>query len=202
MQTLAVFAYVSVLNEEEYEARLSVLPEPIRVRVKKNGAASLGAWTLFSRMMKELGVRDLRLSILPQGRPVLAGKGPMFSLSHSGDFALCCVGDGPLGADVERLRQPRRSLIRRALSEQERSWLSDQPEETAAFARLWTRKESLVKACSTGFDREPSQVQVCPGAPVFYRGADWFFSEQSFPGAAACVCTLAPEEVLWRQAEL
>ena len=98
--------------------------------------------------------------------------------------------------------QPRRSLIRRALSEQERSWLSDQPEETAAFARLWTRKESLVKACSTGFDREPGQVQVCPGAPVFYRGADWFFSEQSFPGAAACVCTLAPEEVLWRQAEL
>lgn len=74
-----------------------------------------------------------------------------FSVTHSGGLALIAVTRmGPVGIDVERLREiPRAAAIaRRVLGESEAAALTAMhgAERDAHFLRLWTRWEAVVKA--------------------------------------------------------
>ena len=60
-----------------------------------------------------------------------------FSISHSGNFALCAIDFFPVGADIEFIRPVSSALIRRVCGELEA--------QAADFFTLWVLKESLVK---------------------------------------------------------
>ncbi|GAA1729790.1 4'-phosphopantetheinyl transferase superfamily protein [Streptomyces yatensis] len=93
----------------------------------------------------------------PHGRPALAGEDSLhFSLSHSGDAALCAVAGVPVGADVEE-RDPERTGTRLTgligqLHPQERAAIDALPEElrAEAFLGCWVRKEAYLKGIGTG----------------------------------------------------
>lgn len=100
----------------------------------------------------------------PQGKPTLPG-GPEFNVSHSGDVVLIGVTDGiPIGVDVELVREKPRldAIARRFFSKSEADYLEalDSTQRTAAFFRLWTLKEALVKAIGTGIAGNLSQTEV------------------------------------------
>ena len=76
-----------------------------------------------------------------QGKPLTDGL--YLSISHSRGLAACAVADRPVGLDVELVRPaPRR--VWEHLSPEERSHAADD----AAFFRLWTAKEALLKPAS------------------------------------------------------
>jgi 4'-phosphopantetheinyl transferase len=78
-----------------------------------------------------------------------------FNLTHSADIALVAVSDGAeVGVDVEQLRPvPEMEGVAAshfAPEEQAALWSAPDGERLATFYRIWTRKESYVKATGVG----------------------------------------------------
>jgi 4'-phosphopantetheinyl transferase len=91
------------------------------------------------------------------GKPVVesAGPGVDFSLSHAGGLAAVAVSDRVVGLDVEDATAGVRPPAA-ALTERERAGCSDH----ADFARLWTRKEAVLKAVGKGLEIHPGRIEV------------------------------------------
>jgi 4'-phosphopantetheinyl transferase len=106
---------------------------------------------------RHLGLAPADVSIRegPHGKPLLAGDGPHFNVSHTHGIVAVAVRDAaPVGVDVEttRRRVPRTRLLRKALSDRERAALGT-PAAGAPARRLlevWTRKEAYVKGLGVG----------------------------------------------------
>ncbi|MEU6222008.1 4'-phosphopantetheinyl transferase superfamily protein [Streptomyces sp. NPDC047022] len=92
------------------------------------------------------------------GRPVVLGVpgAPQFSLSHSHGLALVVVAQSRVGADVQRVPSPGTAEVcLPTLHPAERRELSGlrEADRTAAFGRLWARKEAYLKGLGTGLAR-------------------------------------------------
>ncbi len=88
------------------------------------------------------------------GKPFLRGdSGVEFNVAHSGDFAIVAIARGrEIGVDIERI-QPEievESVAERYFFHEERTWLLSQPSRLESFYRLWTAKESVIKAAGLG----------------------------------------------------
>ncbi len=98
------------------------------------------------------------------GKPFLLGGGPAFNMSRSGAATLLATAGLEVGVDVEEVR-PRgklESVARRVQTAAEQAQWNRLPEDErlAAFFRLWTRKEALMKVTGEGFQRDPASFQV------------------------------------------
>ncbi|MDR0958753.1 MAG: 4'-phosphopantetheinyl transferase superfamily protein [Propionibacteriaceae bacterium] len=86
---------------------------------------------------------------------LLDADGLNVSLSHSGDFAVCALGRCPLGVDVERVRHLEPGVVTRFFDPREDTALRTLPAGSVhddAVVRLWTLKESVVKATHVGLE--------------------------------------------------
>jgi 4'-phosphopantetheinyl transferase len=104
----------------------------------------------------------------PQGRPYLAAPlpaAPDFNISHSGDLLLLGIATrGRIGVDVEGWvpgEGADRTPLWDTLSPRERAWTEVQHDPFAAFVRLWTRKEAIVKALGLGLPDDLAALDVC-----------------------------------------
>ena len=98
------------------------------------------------------------------GKPHLAD-GPYFNLSHSGDYALLAVDDGPVGVDIEKwetwFEDEWPAISRASFHENERVTLAKNETPSAgSFFDIWTLKESYVKMLGTGLSIEPASFAV------------------------------------------
>ena len=95
------------------------------------------------------------------GKPSLSGipSAPQFNVSHSGDCVLIGVSLGPCGVDVERshTRLSEHSIAERFFCPREVKWLR---RNQNGFLRLWTMKESVIKAVGRGLSIPLSDVDV------------------------------------------
>ncbi|HOY65815.1 MAG TPA: 4'-phosphopantetheinyl transferase superfamily protein [Candidatus Ozemobacteraceae bacterium] len=163
---------------------------------------------------RRLGVppESLVIDVEEGGRPRLRGPEPcLFSVSHSRDCLVIAIADtGRLGVDVEHSRPDTdiAAIVRRFFRPDEReAWDHlDEGSRTAAFLRLWTRKEAILKALGlglTGLDR----LSIDPGEalshPVRWLAGEpdaperwWCHSWSPAPGVLATLAaTACPTEV-------
>jgi len=107
---------------------------------------------------RHLGVppEQLRWTAGPHGKPELrgAGAGLRVNLSHSGGLCMVAVSDSrPVGVDIQSLvaDATARALARRYFPPLEARLVHDAAEgaPAALFARLWARKEAVVKAAGS-----------------------------------------------------
>ncbi len=182
--------YASVPGPETARAALPRLPRWRRERAEKiqNEAAfcrSVGAGLLYVRALETLGLDPGQpVEYLAAGKPVRAAGDVHFSLSHSGPFVLCALGDGPLGADIQEPRPVRLSMARR-FCPAERETLEALPSETRteALLRLWCRKEAWVKAESRERMLALDEYDVRDGS------GPWRFTDFSLPdGVLGSIC--------------
>jgi 4'-phosphopantetheinyl transferase len=107
---------------------------------------------------------ELTLIAGPEGKPMLPG-GPSFNLSHSEQHLLIGItADGRLGVDIE-VKKPipdALALARTHFADEEVAALCGLSAEElgAAFLRIWTRKESLLKALGTGLSLPLDHVSM------------------------------------------
>ena len=146
--------------------------------------------------------RDLPISRLAQGKPVLSDIPLEFNLAHSNDMAVIAVARRQVGVDIESLRTLPNAvdLAHRFFPEAEALYIRQLPERSRdiEFLRSWTRKEAYLKGCgvgltaplrsvSTGMDRSLDRAQsTCSeGNPASF----WKFAElqldPSYVGAVA-----------------
>ena len=151
------------------------------------------------------------------GKPMLKNQKIEFSISHSGKMVACGVNTGTqipfktavgdefeyflrlrggcdqkIGIDIEHIRDfPWERIAKRYFSEWEQKAIREAENPNAAFARIWTRKESYGKWTGRGLaelstidtENPPSQIR-------FYSKVDCFRGEYY----AVSVCYATSEE--------
>ena len=159
-------------------------------------------------MLEQLGRRRgavYTLTADPGGKPRLLADGMVspigISLSHSRERGLVAVAEeGEVGVDIERLRpmDDIDGIARAHMTVAEREWLLRQPpqQRDAAFLRLWTLKEAVVKATGEGLSRPLASIDIAveswPSARlVGLDGGEAPWLLRSFTPAAGHVGALA-----------
>jgi len=181
MRTKLYLAPCGALEDGALFARaLAAVPAARREKVLRlSGGArrlSLGAGLLLRRALAAEGLTAEDYSVDARGRPCFPSLPDFhFSLSHSGELAMCAVSAGPVGCDLERLRElDVLRLAGRVFHPEENAFLLSLPEaeRQAAFFRLWTCKESYMKALGLGFALPMNAFSVSLGGGPALRGAE------------------------------
>jgi len=186
------------------ECLASSLPVPrqeklARLREGQARRLSLGAGLLLVQALREEGLRPADYTVSSRGRPFFPSLPDFqFSLSHSGETAMCGVSAQPIGCDIEKARPFDVHLAERFFHPDEWAYLSSLPQDAReeGFFRLWTRKESYMKALGLGFSLPMSSFALCAdGTDALLSGGDgqrWFF--RSFTAEDDCYCAVCARD--------
>lgn len=97
----------------------------------------------------------LQLTYNLDGKPSLTDADIHFNLTHCDNLALLAVAAVPVGVDLERIRavDAMDAITMTTFTEDERQYLStiSQDRKIYTFFKLWTAKESVMKALGGGF---------------------------------------------------
>ena len=182
MDTKLYLADVRELADEALFARL--LPHVSAARQRKIEAfrhapsrrLSLGAGLLLNEALRREGLSAGEPCLTEYGKPFFPALPDFhFSLSHSGERVLCAVSASPVGCDIEEAKRYDPAIAQRFFHPDESALLFSLPEEeqTEAFYRLWTCKESFIKAIGLGLSLPLSDFAVgLTEPPTLTQGAD------------------------------
>ena len=128
------------------------------LRLRKDRNLSLGAGILIDSFLKGLGLseRKMNYGFVGNRKPVFIGLPEVhFSISHSDKIAIAAFSDSEIGCDVEKITKANLSLAKRFFCREEYDLLvkeEDPEKRDLLFFRLWTLKESFVKASGYGME--------------------------------------------------
>lgn len=168
-------------DEARFALWMDRMPETRREKVgafrfPEGRRLSLGAGILLYRALERRGIdgTGVRIGTEEYGRPVLTDYPEIhFSLSHSGRWAVCAVAADPVGCDVEEGGRGRAGIPERFFHPEEREMLAvirDPVEWNRAFTRVWTRKESYLKATGKGLTEPMSGFSTLGEVPGRWFG--------------------------------
>ena len=156
-------ADVTPLSDPDlFEAWMARMPESRKrkvtaMRFAEGQRQRLGVGILLFQALERLGIDGsaVRIAEGEFGQPYLADRPEIrFSLSHAGKWALCALSGAPVGCDAEETAGENRERIAdRFFHPEERDALAAEPDPTKRrllFTRIWTRKESYLKATGKG----------------------------------------------------
>jgi 4'-phosphopantetheinyl transferase len=99
----------------------------------------------------------------PHGKPYFKSKPDIhFSISHSGEMAMCALHDSPVGADIEKRRAVGAGVPERIMTAEELRLYSRSPDKQRMFFQVWTLKEAYVKYCGAGLSMSMASVTAYP----------------------------------------
>ncbi|MBO7663211.1 MAG: 4'-phosphopantetheinyl transferase superfamily protein [Clostridia bacterium] len=182
------------LNTDELQQKMPERMKKAARFVRENDRLlCLGGGLLMLRALGLKDEKDLRFGAYQ--KPSLPG-GKEFNLSHSGEWCLLAVsGDGPVGVDLEKPEEANLSVARSVYTDAELRWMEEAPLER--FHRLWTWKESVMKAPGLGLALEPKRFDVTPfirGDGVRIGEKMWFAFAGTLEGCPFSLCTGRPAE--------
>lgn len=142
---------------------------------------------------RDYGLAEVTVAKDEWGKPYLEDCPLFFNISHSGEYLAIAVSKEPVGVDIEGARVVKEGTIRKVVQPQEQELIGT--ERAHDFLRLWTLKESFLKAEGKGlripfgdyyFQRENGKYFV------IYHGqrAPWSFNieETVVDGYIVSVC--------------
>lgn len=127
-----------------------------RLYFRKDKNLSLGAAVLLDAMLREYGLTEAEMvyGTGSGGKPFFLNAPELrFSLSHSEEMVMACFSEAEIGCDIEKVRDIDLSIAERFFCRSEyEAILKNETCELRrdTFFRLWTLKESYVKALGTG----------------------------------------------------
>lgn len=89
------------------------------------------------------------------GKPYAKGLPVHFSVSHSGDIAVCAVSDSEIGIDIEKIRLVNHKASERFATENEQEYIRNNEN---GFFEIWTLKEAYFKCIGTGLGADIKKV--------------------------------------------
>ena len=158
----AFAAALASVSEERRERAL-------RLHFDRDKRLCVAAELLLRRALRDFGYTSEPVTVRGEyGKPYLRDShGVFFNLSHSGDHVLCAVADAECGCDIEQLRPAELRVAKRFFHPSEYALLSSKATaegQNELFFRLWTLKESYVKASGRGLSMPFDSLALCPGA--------------------------------------
>ena len=157
-------------STSEYHAAYQNLDDVKRARIektrqRKDRLRTVAADALARRMLGEaMGVppETIRFVYAENSKPSVAGGGYEFSISHSDEIVVVAIHEGPVGIDVEHIREVSPRLAKKYFCEDENVYVfGHKPRDvdfesmTAAdirmrFFEVWTAKEAYLKSIGEG----------------------------------------------------
>jgi 4'-phosphopantetheinyl transferase len=89
-----------------------------------------------------LGLRNETILRTDEGQPYIAGMDNHFSISHSGNFAVCAIDKCKIGIDIEEIRNIDIKAAKRFCNEKELEYVGN---DINRFFEIWTAKEATYK---------------------------------------------------------
>ena len=185
-------ADATVLKDEQLYRRLytgldvSRRAKADRFRFEKDKRLSVAAGALLQYALQMENVWEPSIDVTSNGKPYLVGQERLyFNLSHSEGMVMCAIAEKEVGCDVEKKAVLNRRLAEYVMTEYELDQiygLERDMKQQEMFFRLWTLKESYMKATGLGIGLEPKsfgmiarkdKVKVTP--PVDER--EFYFKE-------------------------
>ncbi len=129
-----------------------------RMRFDKDKRLSLGVGVLLARALHERGLAQYldEIAYSEYQKPYLPRYCDVhFNLSHSEERVMCAIGDAEIGCDVEYVNEIDMNIARKFFFDSEYETIASQSSPEArndVFYRLWTLKESFMKATGLGFN--------------------------------------------------
>jgi len=120
-----------------------------------------------------------------------------FNLTHSGRWVMCALHNRPIGIDVEEEKTGAALPAENIMCHEEYRYFQSLalPAAREFFYRLWTLKESFVKALGTGLRLDPRELRIHFEDPIITAGIGsrrlprWPLRELAMPaGAKASLC--------------
>lgn len=175
MSTCIYAVNVTGLNNDElYNAAYGIVTEERRKKinslcVKSDRILSMGAELLLIYGLRQQGIdiKETEYRYNEYGKPYLyhGGQKLHFNLSHSGDMAVCAFSSMEVGCDIERISDIKIKIAERFFGAEEYNLIEKEADESGRrdmFYRLWTLKESFIKAAGTGMSLSFKSFCVLP----------------------------------------
>ena len=165
----------NIVFEEWFDKMNAKRKEKIlRCKVEKDKKRSLMAGILLKHALESEGLcyETLEFSREENGKPYVCNHPEIhFSLTHSGEYAGCLIGDAKVGLDIERrhreslAKEDGNHLIRLAkktlsLEELEHFLSCEEVKREKLFLEYWTKKESYSKAVGQGIQMGFSEIDT------------------------------------------
>ncbi len=103
-----------------------------------------------------------------------------FNVSHAGQWVLVAMSRASVGVDIENAGTdfPFQDIVSHSFSAEEQTYLENSANIRAAFYRLWTRKEALLKATAKGIDDDFQRIPALDGThqtvdDLIGQGGSW-----------------------------
>lgn len=192
-------ALVLYTNEENclYESLLkahhTILPKEIKDKAVKfrrwqDRQAFILGRLLIWKGLKHHNYEDDCLAKLQNnryGKPFI-DQDIFFNLSHSGRYVMCAFYKEEIGIDIEEIIPIDIHDFNSSLSEQEKNHVLSSPQPLKAFFRLWTIKESVIKAEGKGLSIPLQQVNASSQGFVQLNAESWHIKEISLFKGYCC----------------
>ncbi|MBR5127216.1 MAG: 4'-phosphopantetheinyl transferase superfamily protein [Roseburia sp.] len=151
------YAKIPVFSEKELQKVLQFLPRERMERIERtklmqSKLQSVAAGLLLEYALREFGIESRNLTFIKNadGKPAIAEYPDFhYNLSHAKEYVALVTDCHAVGIDIEYLRVGYQRLVSRFFSEEEQSALSAHWSDED-FTRIWTRKESYLKASGYG----------------------------------------------------
>ena len=160
---------------------------------------TLGAGILMDAGLMKYGLRErsVRVQEWGNGKPYAADYPQIhFNLSHSKNMVIAVFADTEVGCDIEYIGSLRLQIAKRYFCPAEYEYIISRPKEKQreTFYRLWTLKESFMKATGMGMKLPLNQFEFLLGEEeVRVRqsvdDAKYHFMEFAPDGYRMAVCT-------------
>ncbi len=132
----------------------------------KDRRLSLGAGILIDRGLSSYGMceRGTTLAYGENGKPYFPGYPHIhFNLSHSGNWAMAVFANVETGCDIEKMQEADLELAEKFFAPKEYAYIAGQQgkkKQDEAFFRIWTLKESYIKAVGAGLSLALDSFEV------------------------------------------
>lgn len=128
-----------------------------RYHFREDKNLSVGAGILMIRELARYGIafKDTDFVYGVNEKPYIEGCEHLsFNLSHSGNMVVAAFAEGEVGVDIEKIKPTDFKIARKYFTTEEYDYLvsfEDEQKRRDEFYRLWTLKESFMKAVGLGF---------------------------------------------------
>jgi 4'-phosphopantetheinyl transferase len=142
---------------------------------KKNLRNSV--YKVLSDSLKEQNIEFNRESVYygEHGKPYLNESDLFFNISHCNGLAVCAVEPFETGVDAENIRKYPSGALKRAFSEREKEIVLSHENPDEMFFRIWTLKESFVKAIGIGVSYPLNTAEfIISGNEIISVGSDGY----------------------------
>ncbi len=192
-----------LLKRTNVEALIKSLPIFLHERARRYKSERAAINFAYGRILLRKGLEDLIEDASLEDVLIADNDKPyheyvQFNISHSSYRVLCALSlDGSVGVDVEEIVERDFKAFEAFFTDQEWEHINQSPDVQVAFTRLWTRKESIIKATGRGL-QQLNELNLDPTSDQhILNGKEWFLTELDVSGAyQGALCTEFPIESL------